>query len=107
MFAYRHRPGPELTPALPSRTVSPGTRGLDGVQRQKGGAARVLAPQQGDAGLGGGFVLHHDVLQRTAQCRLNGDLPARLDSQDRKHRPDDAPQRRAEAARITVLTEFW
>ena len=45
-----------------------------------------------DAGLGSGFVLRHDVLQRAAQCRFNGDFPPRLDAQDGRHRPDDAPQ---------------
>ena len=56
---------------------------------------------------GGGFVLYHDVLQRAAQCRFDGDFPPRLDAQDRRHRPDDARRRRADAARMTVLTEFW
>ena len=78
----------------PGRTgkTPPEKAGLNGVQRQKGGAARVLAAEQGDAGLGGGFVLRHDVLQRAAQCRFNGDFPPRLDAQNRRHRPDDAPQ---------------
>lgn len=52
---------------------------------RKVGAARVLAPQQGDACLGSGFVLHHDVLQGTAKRGLNGDLPARLHPQDGGH----------------------
>ena len=72
--------------------VSPEKAGLDGIQRQKGGAARILAAEEGDASLGGGFVLHHNVLQSAAQRRLDGHFPARLDAEDGRHRPDDAPQ---------------
>ena len=66
--------------------------GLDRIQRQEGGPARVLTAEQGDARLGGGFVLDHDVLQRAAQRRLDGHFPARLHFQNGGHRPDDPPQ---------------
>ena len=34
----------------------------------------MVIAQQGDGGFRGGFVFHHDVLQRTAQCGLDGNL---------------------------------
>ena len=93
MLAYRGSAFTKLdaSRAEPERLPAEHPR-LDGIQRQKGGAARILAAQQGNARLGGGFVFHHDVLQRPAQSRFNGGLLAGLHAQDGGHRPDDAPQ---------------
>ena len=66
--------------------------GLHGIQRQKGGAACMVVAQQGDSGFRGGFVFHHDVLQRTAQRGLDSNLAPGLHFQDGGHRPQNAPQ---------------
>ena len=50
--------------------------GLDGIQRQEGGAACVVIAQQGNGRLGGGFVLHHDVLQCAAESGFHSHLAA-------------------------------
>ena len=91
MLSYRRSACAGWTQSRAEPEDSPKRR-LDGIQRQEGGAARIviLSPVGRDAGSGGGFVLYHDVLQRAAQCRFNGDFPPRLDAQDRRHRPDDA-----------------
>ena len=52
--------------------------GLDGIQRQEGGAACIVIAQQGNGRFGSGFVLYHDVLQRTAQSRFHSHFTARL-----------------------------
>ena len=52
----------------------------------------MVVAQQGDGGLGSGFVFHHDVLQRTAQCGLDGNLAPGLHFQDGGYRPQNAPQ---------------
>ena len=52
----------------------------------------MVVAQQGDRGFGGGFVFHHDVLQRTAQRGLDGDLAPGLHLQDDGYRPQNAPQ---------------
>ena len=64
----------------PGRTgeVSPEKAGLDGIQRQEGGAACIVIAQQGNGHFGSGFVLYHDVLQRTAQSRFHSHFTARL-----------------------------
>ena len=78
----------------PRRTgkPSPERAGLHGIQRQKGGAACMVVAQQGDSGFRGGFVFHHDVLQRTAQRSLDGNLAPGLHLQDGGYRPQNAPQ---------------
>ena len=52
----------------------------------------TVGAQQGDGGLGSGFVFHHDVLQRTAQCGLDGNLAPGLHLQDGGYRPQNTPQ---------------
>ena len=49
---------------------------LHGVQRQEGGAAGVLPPQQGDGGFGGGLAFHHDVLHGGPEGGLHRQLAA-------------------------------
>ena len=58
--------GLHQTGGQPCRTgeSAPEHAGLHGIQRQEGGAACIVIAQQGDGRFGGGFVLHHDVLQR-------------------------------------------
>ena len=78
----------------PRRAGQPSSEhaGLHGVQRQKGGAACMVIAQQSDRGFRGGFVFHHDVLQRTAQCGLDSHLAPGLHLQDGGYRPQNAPQ---------------
>ena len=52
--------------------------GLHRIQRQEGGAACVVIAQQGNGRFGGGFVLHHDVLQCAAEGGFHGHLAARF-----------------------------
>ena len=63
---------------MPYRRVGRGTRRLDGIQRQEGCAACIVIAQQGNGRFGSGFVLYHDVLQRTAQSRFHSHFTARL-----------------------------
>ena len=58
--------------------TAPEHAGLDGIQRQEGGAACVVIAQQGNGRFGGGFVLHHDVLQSAAKGRFHSHLAAGL-----------------------------
>ena len=52
----------------------------------------MVIAQQSDGRLGSGFVFHHDVLQRTAQCGLDGNLAPGLHLQDGGYRPQNPPQ---------------
>ena len=65
---------------------------LHGVQRQEGGAPGALILQKADGGAGTALILDHDVLQRKAECGLDGGLVALFDREDTGHRADDAPQ---------------
>ena len=72
--------GLHQTGGKPCRTGESATEhaGLDGIQRQEGGAACIVIAQQGNGRFGSGFVLYHDVLQRTAQSRFHSHFTARL-----------------------------
>ena len=72
--------GLHQTGGKPCRTGESATEhaGLDGIQRQEGGAACIVIAQQGDGRLGSGFVFHNDVLQCPAEGGLHRHFTARL-----------------------------